>query len=204
MIDVEMLRLIAITDDLRDGREGLAGRLGSAVRGGATMVQVRLKDEDPRTIVEVTRALVDALPVPVLVNDRADLALAAGAHGVHLGVDDLPPSSVREIAPAGFIIGASVGGDEEIPHAAGADYVGVGPLFGTASKTDAGDAIGAERFAALSTAVGLPAVAIGGITADNVADAIAAGACGVAVIRAILGAPDPRAAARALRLASGR
>ena len=204
MIDVEMLRLIAITDDLRDGREGLAGRLGSAVRGGATMVQVRLKDEDPRTIVEVTRALVDALPVPVLVNDRADLALAAGAHGVHLGVDDLPPSSVREIAPPGFIIGASVGGEEEIPHAAGADYVGVGPLFGTASKTDAGDAIGAERFAALSTAVGLPAVAIGGITADNVADAIAAGACGVAVIRAILGAPDPRAAARALRLASGR
>src|SRR5690242_12695840 len=105
----DCLRLVAITDDLRDGTDGLVGRAAAAVRGGATMVQLRLKDIDPRELVQVARALVRALPVPVVVNDRADIALAAAAAGVHVGVDDLPASALRAVVPAGFIIGASVG-----------------------------------------------------------------------------------------------
>lgn len=201
MIDPALLRLLSITDDLRDGPAGLVERTRAAVRGGATMVQLRLKAATAREIVEVARALVAALPVPVLVNDRADVALAAGAAGVHLGVDDLPVAAVRSFAPPGFIIGASFGGDEELSHAAGADYVGIGPVRETASKTDAGRAIGVEGFARLARMIGVPAVAIGGVGPLDAPELMAAGAAGVAVIRSVLGAPDPEAAARELRAA---
>ncbi len=206
MLDADTLTLLAITDDLRDGQEGLVARAAAAVRGGATMVQLRLKDVDARVQVEVARALVAAISraVPVLVNDRADIALAAGAAGVHVGADDLPVMAVRRIVPQGFLIGASVGSDAEVARAAGADYVGIGPVFSTASKHDAGDAIGVDEFARLMRACALPAVAIGGIDASNAAAVIAAGAQGVAVIRAVLGATSPEAAARAIRSAIGR
>ena len=203
MFDPDTLQLLAITDDLRDGAAGLVARAAAAVRGGATMVQLRLKDVEGRTLVEVARALVDALPVPVLVNDRADVALAAGAAGVHLGADDVPPRALRSVLPVGFVIGASVGSDAELPQAEGADYVGIGPVFATASKSDAGEAIGVEEFARLARLAGRPAVAIGGITAENAPALIGAGARGVAVIRAIFAAEDPTAAARSLRLATG-
>lgn len=203
MFDPAALTLLAITDDLRDGRAGLVARAEAAVRGGATMVQLRLKDVDGRTLVEVARELVAALSVPVLVNDRADVALAAGAAGVHLGADDLPPRALRRVVPDGFVIGASVGSDAELPQAEGADYVGIGPVFATASKSDAGDAIGVAEFARLAALTGLPAVAIGGITPENTPAVLAAGACGVAVIRAVFGADDPSSAARSLRHASG-
>src|SRR5688572_32942829 len=111
------------------------------------MVQLRLKDLDPRELAQVAHALVTALPIPVVVNDRADIALAAGAAGVHVGVDDIPASALRRVVPPGFIIGASVGGDDELPNAIGADYVGIGPVFPTSSKSDAGNAIGAAGFA---------------------------------------------------------
>jgi thiamine-phosphate pyrophosphorylase len=202
MFDPKSLRLLAITDNLRDGVGGLVDRAGAAVRGGATMVQLRLKNAEPRTLVEVARALVAALPVPVIVNDRADVALAAGADGVHLGADDVPPSALRPCLPADFIIGASVGSDDELTNAVGADYVGIGPLFATASKSDAGDAIGVAEFSRLARLTGLPAVAIGGITPENVATLRDAGAAGVAVIRAIFADADPSAAARALIRAS--
>lgn len=203
MFDASALRLVAITDDLRDGRDGLVARAAAAVRGGATMVQLRLKDADGRTLVEVGRALVGALPVPVLVNDRADVALACGAAGVHLGADDLPVDVVRRIVPAHFVVGASLGSDAEVATAAGADYVGVGPLFGTTSKSDAGHAIGAAELGRLVRLAGVPAVAIGGITPENARSAIEAGATGVAVIRSLFGAADPERAARDLRSASG-
>lgn len=203
MVDAGALRLVAITDDLRDGRDGLVARAAAAVRGGATMVQLRIKDADARTLVEVGRALVGALPVPVLVNDRADVAIACGAAGVHLGPDDLPVDVVRRIAPAGFVIGASLGGDAELETAAGADYVGIGPVFGTTSKADAGDAIGVETLARLLGRAGAPAVAIGGITPLNARAAVEAGAAGVAVIRSLFGSPDPERAARDLRSAIG-
>jgi len=108
---------------------------------------------------------------------------------------------VRRIAPPGFIIGASVGSDDEVARAVGADYVGIGPVYATGSKADAGDAIGPERFAELARRCGVPAVAIGGITAERVSEVLAAGASGVAVISALFGASDPTLAARALRSA---
>ncbi|MHB1224892.1 MAG: thiamine phosphate synthase [Gemmatimonadaceae bacterium] len=197
----EFLRLLVITDDLRDGRDGLVARAAAAVRGGATMVQVRLKHATGRELVEVTRAIVDAVTVPVLVNDRADIALAAGAAGVHLGVDDLPVAAVRAMTPAGFIIGASFGAESERASAEGADYVGIGPVFATLSKSDAGEAIGPSGLARLVALASAPAVAIGGLTAANAGEAIDAGAAGVAVIRAVLGASDPERSARELRAA---
>ncbi|HET7564797.1 MAG TPA: thiamine phosphate synthase [Gemmatimonadaceae bacterium] len=203
MFDPTVLKLVAITDDVRDGQDGLVTRARAAARGGATMIQVRLKDADARTQVEVARALVHALPVPVLVNDRVDVALAAGAAGVHVGADDLPVAAVRRITPPAFIVGASVGCDAEVAGARGADYVGIGPVYATSSKPDAGDAIGVDEFARLARACELPAVAIGGITPERVAPLIASGASGVAVIRAVFGAADPERSARALRDAIG-
>ncbi len=197
-------RLIAITDDLRDGQDGLADRAAAAVRGGATMVQIRLKHTDARVLAGVTRTLVARLPVPVIVNDRTDIALACGAAGVHVGPDDIPAAAIRRIAPPGFLIGVSVGSDGEVSNAAGGDYTGIGPVYGSLSKLDAGNAIGLLGFAHLADAAGLPAVAIGGITTATAADVIAAGASGIAVIAAIFGASDPEAAARSLRRAIDR
>ena len=206
--DPASLRLIAITDSLRDGIEGLTGRAARAVHGGATMIQLRLKDETPRTLVEVARALRAAVPdVPLLVNDRADVALAAGAQGVHVGVDDISASALRRVLPAEMIIGASVGDDAEVARSKGADYVGIGPVFGTGSKADAGIAIGTDRFAELARLCNLPAVAIGGVTAENAGAVMGAGASGIAVISALFASADPSQAARALRSAqdaSGR
>jgi thiamine-phosphate pyrophosphorylase len=162
------------------------------------MVQLRLKDVDPRELVGIARALVAAVSVPVIINDRADVALAAGAAGVHVGVEDIPAAALRPVVPAGFIIGASVGGDAELPHARGADYVGIGPVFATTSKPDAGDAIGIQEFARLVRLAGVPAIGIGGIDESNCRQLRAAGARGVAVIRAIFAAPDPERAARGL------
>ena len=143
-----------------------------------------------------------ALPrVPVIENDRLDVALVAGAAGVHVGPDDLPAAAVRRLVPEGFVVGASVGSDAEIVLARGADYVGIGPLYETASKPDAGRAIGPVAFARLAKACRIPAVAIGGIDASNAGAAMRAGAAGVAVIRAVFGAPDPEGAARAIRAA---
>lgn len=209
MLDPAALTLIAITDDLRDGVDGLVRRGIAAVAGGATMVQVRLKDADARTQADVARRLVAAVQVPVLVNDRADIAMAAGAAGVHLGADDLPVSVVRRIAGDAFIIGASVGEDGEIPLARGADYVGIGPVYGSGTKADAGMAIGIEELARLARACApVPAVAIGGISATRAAAIMAgaadAGVRGVAAVSALFGAGAPDEAARAFRAAMGR
>jgi thiamine-phosphate pyrophosphorylase len=110
---------------------------------------------------------------------------------------------LRRFVPAGFIIGASVGDDDEVDRAAGADYVGIGPVYATGSKADAGVAIGPQRFAQLARRCGVPAVAIGGISSDTVADVMAAGASGVAVISALFGSTDPTQAALELISALG-
>lgn len=174
-----------------------------AVAGGATIVQVRLKDAPPREILALARALVAALPVPVLVNDRADVALASGAAGAHFGQEDPPPDALRPHVPPGFILGASVGSVAEAERAWAwpADYWSVGPCYGTATKPDAGAPLGPEAFAALARLAppGVPVIGIGGITADNAAELIRAGAAGVAVVAAVMGAADPEDAARRLR-----
>jgi thiamine-phosphate pyrophosphorylase len=203
VFDPDALRLIAITDDLRDGVAGLVARAAAASRGGATMVQLRLKDVDARTLVEVGRALVAGLAVPGVVNDRVDVALACGAAGAHVGASDLPVAAARRIVPGGFVLGASISSDADVDNARVADYVGIGPVFPTTSKRDAGEAIGVEEFGRLARAAGRPAVAIGGVSPDNVHRVLAAGAAGVAVIKAVFGSPDPAAAAQALRSAIG-
>ncbi len=203
MIDPALVRLIAITDDLRDGTEGLVARAAAAVRGGATMVQLRLKELSARELVPIAASLVATLPVPVLVNDRVDVALVAGAAGVHVGPDDIPVRAIRPVVPDGFIIGASFGSRAELAHAVGADYVGIGPWRHTASKADAGAALGASGFQALRVLLTCPAVAIGGIDAPNATAAVAAGADGVAVIGAVFSVADPEGSSRALRRAIG-
>src|SRR6266511_1436726 len=200
----DQLCLMVITDPvLLKGRDAVAV-LRQAVAGGATMVQVRWKDGTPAEILELTRALVAALPVPVLVNDRVDIALAAGAAGAHLGWDDLPLEVLRPHLPAGFLLGLSVGTPDEAARApATADYWSVGPCFATPTKSDAGAPLGPEGFAALARLApeGVAVIGIGGITASNAAAIVRSGATGVAVIGAVLSAAQPEAAARALRAA---
>lgn len=203
MLDPMILRLVAITDDAEDQRSTLVDHVAAAVRGGATSVQVRLKKATPREVVEISKAIVSKVPVPVIVNDRADIALAAGAAGVHVGEADLPVSAIRRFAPANFIIGASLGGNAELANAKEADYVGIGPLFSTGSKGDAGKAIGIEGFRKLAELSGRPALAVGGLTAARAAQVMAAGAAGVAVINAIFKADDPESAARSIADAIG-
>ena len=204
MIDPGVFRLIAITDNVRDGEAGLIARASAAAEGGATSIQLRLKDVAARDLVSLARALVKAVPVPIIVNDRADVAIAAGAAGVHLGPDDVPVSAIRSFTRDDFIIGASVGCDDEIANAKGADYVGIGPVFATGSKKDAGRAIGIEEFSRLAVATGLPAVGIGGITPANARLVLDAGAAGVAAIASVFGATDPRSAAKELASAIGK
>lgn len=198
MLNPDILGIIAITDNLHGGVASLVERARAVVRGGATCIQLRLKDVSVRETVEVARALVRDLSVPVVVNDRVDVAIAAGAAGVHLGSDDLPVMAARQIAPPGFIIGASVGNDTEVTLAAGADYAGIGPIFRTLSKADAGMAIGTQEFARLCQRLGIPCVGIGGIDASNAASVIAAGAAGVAALSSLFGASDPEASARSM------
>jgi thiamine-phosphate pyrophosphorylase len=205
MLNPETLRLVAITDGVRGGASEIVQRALACVRGGATMVQLRLKDADARTQVEVARALIAALParIPIIMNDRADLAIAAGAAGVHVGPEDLPAAAVRRILGPARIVGVSVGNDAEALQASDADYVGIGPVYATASKGDAGSAIGVVGLARLIALCARPAVGIGGIDATNAAAVIDAGARGVAVIRALFSAADPEEAARSLRSAIG-
>ena len=196
---------MVITDPvLLKGRDPV-GTCRAAVRGGATIVQVRWKDGAPRDVLQLTQALVGALPVPGLVHDRVDIALAAGAAGAHLGQDDPPLDALRAHVIPGFLLGISVGSPAEAARVQAwpADYWSVGPCFATANKSDAGRALGAEGFAALARLApeAVPVIGIGGITAGNAASVVAAGAAGVAVIGAVLGADDPEIAARSLRAA---
>jgi thiamine-phosphate pyrophosphorylase len=204
MLDPRILRLVAITDDADDRRGTLVDRVAAAVRGGATSVQVRLKTVSPREVVEMTRAIMASTAVPVIVNDRADIALAAGAAGVHVGEADLPVAAIRRFAPENFIIGASLGSDMELANAKGADYVGIGPVFGSDSKSDAGVAIGVAGFERLAALVEVPAVAVGGITADRALQITVHGAVGVAVINSIFRADDPELATRQIADAIGK
>ena len=201
MLDPKILRLVAITDDAEDQRTTLVDRVAASVRGGATSVQVRLKTASSREVVEITRAIIARVNVPVIVNDRADIALAAGAAGVHVGEADLPVDAVRRFAPAGFIIGASLGSEAELVNAMNADYVGIGPVFASDSKNDAGVAIGVAGFEKLAALVPHPAVAVGGITADRALQITVHGAAGVAVINAIFRSDDPESATRAIAAA---
>lgn len=191
------LRLLLVTDDAVLGRRDVLTICEAAVRGGVTAVQLRLKHAADAVLLDRARRLVAELAVPVFVNDRVDVALASGAAGAHLGPDDLSPMLARTLVPAGFVIGASVGSPAEIERGLVADYWGIGPLRATATKPDAGTALGiagAQRL--LACAGGRPCVLIGGVLPEDVPLARIAGFAGVAVSSGILASPDVEAAAR--------
>jgi thiamine-phosphate pyrophosphorylase len=197
--------LYLVTDpELARGRR-LTDVVGAAVRGGVTLVQLRDKRADGRALLQTARALkalLDPLGVPLLINDRADVAHAAGA-GCHVGQSDLPAAAARAILGPDAILGISIDAVEQARAVDPAlvDYLAYGPFAATATKTDAGGPIGADGLAAARRLTRLTLIAIGGIDAQNVADAVRAGADGIAVISAIMAAADPEAAARALRAA---
>lgn len=207
----ERLGLVVITDDRLAGRRGVVAAVRSALAGRAPAVQLRSKEASARELVELARALrkeTAAAGALLFVNDRVDVALAAGADGAHLGDDDLPLAAARRIVPAGFILGRSVDTPEEARTAEreGADYVGVGPVYATGSKIGLGAPIGPDGVRAVVDAVRLPVVGIGGIEAEGAEAVARAGAAGVAVIRSVMAADDPESAVRDLldRVERGR
>ncbi len=178
--------------------------VSEAVRGGSGIIQLREKTATTRQILEMGHgalAICRKAGVPLIINDRVDIALALDADGVHLGPDDMPVAIARKLMAKGKIIGASAGTVEEALAAKrdGADYLGVGAIYATASKSDAGEPIGPESLRKIKLASGMPLVGIGGISRDNAGPVITAGADGVAVISAVVSAPDIAAAVRSLR-----
>jgi thiamine-phosphate pyrophosphorylase len=180
--------------------------VAAALGGGVDVVQLRDKATSARERYETglrLRELTAEAGVPLIVNDRIDLAGAVDADGVHLGQSDLPVAVARERLGESAVVGVSASTVEAAreAEAAGADYLGVGAVYGTDSKDVSGDrnGIGTERITAVADAVGIPVIGIGGIDADNAAPVIEAGAGGVAVLSAITAAEDPEAATAAIR-----
>ena len=198
--------LYLVTDPHLGGGRALLEIVAAAVAGGVTLVQLRDKEAEGRALLEQARALkavLDPAGVPLLINDRIDIALSAGAAGCHVGQSDLPAEEARALLGPDAILGTSLDAVEQAravdpEHL---DYVAYGPFATTATKVDAGPPIGASGFAAVRALTALPLVAIGGLREANLGAAIAAGADGVAVVSAIMAAPDPEAASRRLRRA---
>ncbi len=191
------VRLMLVTDDRFLPEARLMRAVEAAVLGGVTSVQLRLKTVGSRQLLHMARAMVFHLPVPVIINDRPDVARAARAAGIHLGPDDLSVEHARRAWPDVPIVGASVGSAAEMEAGAAADYWGVGPWRTTSTKPDAGQALGDEGLRSLVARAGVrPCIAIGGVTPGDVAAIMAAGASGVAVVSGILAAADVTAAAR--------
>ena len=186
-----------------------AGLARALLDGGVTILQLRMKGAEGRSMLQaalVLRALCDEARATFIVNDRLDVALAAGADGVHLGQDDLPLGDARALSPPGFLIGVSTHDEAQARAAAeaGADYLGFGPVFATSTKERPDPVVGLERLAAVCRGVRVPVVAIGGITLEQIAAVAATGARAAAVIRAVNSAPDVVAAARAVAAAFHR
>ena len=174
-----------------------------AVQGGVACVQLREKDLCTRTFVEEAvriKALLAPLNIPLIINDRVDVALAVGAEGVHVGQSDMPCELVRRLMGPAAIIGLSVETWEDVERAQDqpVDYLGVSPLFETPTKTDTRGPWGLAGLARIRAFSRHPLVAIGGLNASNITGVLEAGAEGIAVISAICAAPDPKLAAEAL------
>lgn len=187
--------------EARPGGRAAEELLRPALQAGVDVVQLREKHGDERDIVRAGRSfrrMCDAYDALFIVNDRPELAIACGADGVHIGQDDADPAEVRRMVGSEALIGLSTHSPEQIDAAHAVDYISVGPVHATPTKPEY-DEVGIElvRYAAARAA--FPFFAIGGIDAGNVGEVLAAGAQRVAVVRAIRDAPDPGAAARALR-----
>ena len=177
--------------------------VGAAVDGGVTAVQLRAKGWTDRQALYAAQSLQSLCAernVLFVVNDRVDIAVTANADGVHLGVDDLPVAAARAMLGPDAVIGFSPETDVQIQTAQrdGVSYLGVGPVFGTMTKPDAGPAIGLDRLRRVVEAFPVPVVGVGGIDATNATSVLDAGASGVAVVSAIMSASDPEAAARSI------
>lgn len=199
----DSLLLYAVTDRAWVGRQTLLEQIEDALRGGVTLVQLREKGLEEAAFVEEAvqvKELCHRYQVPLIINDKVDVALKSGADGVHVGIEDTPVSEIRKRAGKELIIGATAKTVEQAraAQAAGADYLGVGAVFPSPTKTNA-IRITRDQLHEICTSVSIPAVAIGGISLSNVTELKGGGMCGIAVVSAIFAADEIRAAAEALR-----
>ena len=191
-----------VTDDGCLQGRALLDCVREALEGGVTLMQYRAKTASSAEMYNEAlqlKALCDSFNVPLIINDRLDIAMAVGAAGVHLGQDDLPCAAARRILGEDYIIGVSAHNPAEAKAAlqSGADYLGCGAVFGTATKADV-KKLGTEGLTAICREKGLPVVGIGGVTADNYSEVRAAGADGAAIVSGILAQPDISATVRAI------
>lgn len=199
----ESLRLYLVTDRSLSLGRSLQEVVLAAVQGGVTCVQLREKQADTREFVQwalALKALLGPLQIPLVINDRIDVALACRADGVHLGQSDMPVEHARRLLPPEVFLGWSVETENDIDraHQLPVDYLGVSPVFSTATKTDTAPPWGLAGLARARRQTRLPLVAIGGIHSGNAGPVLAAGADGLAVVSAISSAKDPSQAAREL------
>ena len=199
----DMLLLYAVTDRAWTGKQSLDEQVEEALQGGVTLVQLREKRLSKEQLIEEARritALCHRYGVPLIVNDDYEAALAAGADGVHVGIEDTPVAAIRARAGKNFIIGATAKTVEQAQRAEreGADYLGVGAVFPSPTKQSA-IRITNEQLREICASVTIPAVAIGGITQKNVASLKGSDMAGIAVVSSIFGADDILAAARSLK-----
>lgn len=190
----KMLLLYAVTDRAWVGKQTLLEQIEDALKGGASIVQLREKKMDEDSFVEEAiqiRDLCHKYNVPLIINDNVEVALKSGADGVHVGIEDTPVAEIRKRVSADFIIGATCKTVEQakIAEAAGADYMGVGAVFPSPTKINA-VRITNEQLSQIVSAVSIPAVAIGGINYDNVCEIKGSSVSGIAVVSAIFGAED--------------
>ena len=199
----DMLLLYAVTDRAWTGKKTLDGQVEKALQGGVTLVQLREKHLSKEQLIEEARRITELCHrygVPLIVNDDYEAALAAGADGVHVGIEDAPVAAIRARAGKNFIIGATAKTVEQAQRAEheGADYLGVGAVFPSPTKQSA-IRITNEQLRTICASVTIPAVAIGGITQKNVASLKGSDMAGIAVVSAIFGADNILAAARSLK-----
>lgn len=192
-----------LTDEVLQTRLSHLQLAERAIGGGADTIQLRQKTGSTRKLIETARQIQAACKkagVTFIVNDRVDVALAAGVDGVHLGQNDFPIPLARKLLGPLVIIGGSAGTLEEAQNcfAQGVDYIGFGPVFETSSKDDAGPAAGLGLLTQIAQTVPLPIIAIGGITTNNVTEVVESGAHGIAVISAVCCQDDPEEATRIL------
>lgn len=195
--------LHVITDTVLQSRFTHVQLAELVIAGGADIIQLRQKQGTTRELVEIALQMQEVCArygVPLIVNDRVDVSLAAGAAGVHLGQEDLPMAAARRLLPAG-LLGASARTPEKILEAvrAGADYIGFGPIYATSSKPDAEQPKGLEGLRRMCGLTACPVIAIGGITERTAFEVVRAGAHGIAVLSAVCCQPDPEVAASRLK-----
>lgn len=193
--------LYVITDHIPETDRNPVIIAQAALEAGARIIQLREKYASARQLLSWARQikeLTQTRSALLIINDHVDIAMACGADGIHLGQDDLPAEEARKLLGSQAIIGVSAETDQEAleAEAAGANYLGIGPMFTTATKSDAGAPIGPERLRTIKQQVRIPVFGIGGINLTNFREVLEAGADGICVISAISRAPDIRAAVR--------